>query len=90
MESTMEEILGALELGVVPIGSDVDAALASLSSEESRKTRRKFRKIWRKWCRRHSKKSMFSETVKDVKPVTRRHLVAMECKKKGKEILGTR
>tara|TARA_B100000900_G_C19937546_1_gene456214 strand:+ start:208 stop:468 length:261 start_codon:yes stop_codon:yes gene_type:complete len=86
----MEEILGALELGVVPIGSDVDAALASLSSEESRKARRKFRKIWRKWVRRHSGRGNFASGVHNVRPVTRRHLVAMECKAKGKEIICTR
>jgi len=41
-------VMGALELGIIPPGWDVDEALAGMSASEARLCKRKFRKIVRK------------------------------------------
>ena len=84
MIANVEEILGALELGVVPVSGNIDAALSSLSPSDARKAKRKFRKLWRRWCRHNN--SLLSGVGKG----TRRAVVGIECKKKGSEIIGTR
>ena len=43
-----EEILGALELGIMPPTGNIDKMLASLPADDARIARRKFRKLKRK------------------------------------------
>ena len=43
-----QAIMGALELGIIPPGWDVDKALADMSGHDALMCKRKFRKIVRK------------------------------------------
>jgi len=74
------EIIGALELGVLPPG-DVDKMLKTLSPEEAHLTKRKFRKIKRK---------MIKEKRLNPQSVSKgeiRWLVKTKCRSTGLEIL---
>lgn len=77
------EIIGALELGILPMGN-IDEMLNTLSPEEAHSTKRKYRKIKRQLLKKHAPDVIEHGEV--VPPFLERRLVNDHCKKVGKKI----
>jgi hypothetical protein len=75
------EILGALELGIVPPSGCVDQLLATLPAGDAHLAKRKFRKIKRKLLKEHP---LHSGTWT---PAGIRQLVKAHCRKAGKTVI---
>ena len=74
------EIIGALELGILPKGN-INELLKTLTSEEAHIAKRKFRKLKRKLIKK-SRLDKSSITASD-----QRWLVLQHCRKVGMDIL---
>lgn len=77
------EILGALELGIVPPSGCVDQLLATLPAGDAHLARRKYRKIKRKLIKR----LWNSPGVAQATPAFTRQLVRAYCRQIGEKIL---
>jgi hypothetical protein len=57
MLNKQAEILGALELGILPPSGNIDKMLATLPADDAHLTKRKFRKLKRKLQKKHPTRS---------------------------------
>ena len=83
MFERQREIIGALELGILPMGN-IDEMLNTLSPEEAHSTKRKYRKIKRRLLRVHAPDVIANNET--VPPFLERRLVNEYCKKVGRWI----
>jgi len=77
------EIIGALELGILPLGN-IDEMLNTLSPEEAHLSKRKFRKLKRKLVKRFIGSP---EPGIEIPKLLARTLVHNHCKNVGRSIL---
>ena len=68
------EILGALELGILPPSGDIKKMLATLSADDAHIAKRKFRKLKRRAIKEHPNRSPLA-------------VIHRQCKKLGEEII---